>query len=98
MATPWTLEKELCGLGDAATAAEALCHGFCPVSPFHGLRTDGTHVFAVDFGQDLGPPGLALGRKQHLLREALSWFGRVSGQPVDEGRARRLFAIIRRTQ
>jgi hypothetical protein len=67
-------------------------HGFCPVSPFHGLRTDGTHVFAVDFGQDLGPPGLASGRKQHLLGEALTWLSRVSGQPVDEGRARRLFA------
>jgi hypothetical protein len=67
-------------------------HGFCPVSPFHALRTDGTHVFAVDFGQDLGPPGLAFGRKQNLLREALRWFGQASGQPVDEGRARQLFA------
>src|SRR5262245_36419233 len=25
MATPWTLEKELCGLGETNTAAEALC-------------------------------------------------------------------------
>ena len=31
--------------------------GFCPISLFHSLRTDGADVFAVDFGQDLGPPG-----------------------------------------
>jgi hypothetical protein len=67
-------------------------HGFCPVSPFHALRTDGTDVFAVDFGQDLGPAGLKSRRGPHLLRQALGWFARASGEPVDESRARRLFA------
>jgi hypothetical protein len=67
-------------------------HGFCPISAFHALRTDGTNVYAVDFGQDLGPAGLKRGRSSLLLREALSWFTRVSGKRVDECRARRLFA------
>lgn len=33
--------------------------GFAPVSPFHDLRSSGTDVVVVDFGQDLGPPGVA---------------------------------------
>jgi hypothetical protein len=31
--------------------------GFFPVSPFSDLRTDGSRLFVVDFGADLGPPG-----------------------------------------
>lgn len=68
-------------------------HGFCPVSPFHGLRTDGTNVFAVDFGQDLGPPGLTSRRGGRLLREAISWLAAASKQSIDKRRAKAVFAF-----
>jgi hypothetical protein len=60
--------------------------GFCPVSPFHSLRTDGLDVFVVDFGQDLGPPSLASRSDGRMLSEAIAWLG-TCNQPVDEGRA-----------
>ena len=69
-------------------------HGFRPVSPFHDLRTDGTHLFAVDFGQDLGPPGLSVGRERRLLlREAIRWLSTASSQSIDERRAAALYAL-----
>jgi hypothetical protein len=68
-------------------------HGFCPLSPFHGLRTNGTDVFAVDFGQDLGPPGLTARRGRRLLREAIKWLSRASSQSIDESRATAVFAF-----
>jgi hypothetical protein len=68
-------------------------HGFCPISPFHGLRTDGVDVFAVDFGQDLGPPGIRPGRERRLLREAIKWLSEASSQFVDENRAKAVFAF-----
>jgi hypothetical protein len=66
-------------------------HGFCPVSPFHGLKTDGRDVLVTDFGQDLGPPGVTSKRNGHLLREAIRWFEKESGQKVDKARARALY-------
>jgi len=68
-------------------------HGFCPVSPFHGLRTDGRKVFAVDFGQDLGPPGLSSKRTGRLLREAIKWLAAASSQSIDRSRAKAIFAF-----
>lgn len=68
-------------------------HGFCPLSPFHSLRTDGRDVFVVDFGQDMGPPGVALRAGSRLTREAIRWLGSVSGQAIDEGRARAVYAF-----
>jgi hypothetical protein len=68
-------------------------HGFCPMAPFHGLRTDGTDVYAVDFGQDLGPPGLTTKRGRRLLREAINWLSKASSQAIDESRARAVFAF-----
>jgi hypothetical protein len=67
-------------------------HGFSPLSPFHGLRTDGADVFAVDFGQDLGPPGVTSRRGRRLLREAIRWLNGVSGRKVDEKRATAVYA------
>jgi hypothetical protein len=69
--------------------------GFCPVAPFHGLRTDGENVFAVDFGQDIGPPAPTAKRDGRLLREAILWLNknRGSSQPIDERRARALYAL-----
>jgi hypothetical protein len=75
-------------------AAALQKHGFCPLSPFHGLRTDGRNVFAVDFGQDLGPPGLsARPRGRRLLREAIEWLNSAGCEPVDERRAAAVFAF-----
>ncbi|HEY7669392.1 MAG TPA: hypothetical protein VH852_02030 [Hyphomicrobium sp.] len=68
-------------------------HGFCPIEPFHGLRTDGVDVFAVDFGQDLGPPGVASKRGRRLLREAIKWLNGASRQSIDRGRATAVFAF-----
>jgi hypothetical protein len=68
-------------------------HGFCPLAPFHGLRTNGTDVFAVDFGQDLGPPGLSARRGRRLLREAIKWLSKASSQSIDETRATAMFAF-----
>jgi len=68
-------------------------HAFRPVAPFHGLRTNGSDVFAVDFGQDLGPPGLAARRGRRLLREAIRWLSKASRSPIDENRATAVFAF-----
>jgi len=68
-------------------------HGFCPISAFHGLRTDGADVFAVDFGQDLGPPGLTSRRGRRLLREAIKWLGSASSQSIDKRRAAAVYAF-----
>jgi hypothetical protein len=75
-------------------AAALQKHGFCPLSPFHGLRTDGNSVFAVDFGQDLGPPGLSASRRGgRLLREAIEWLNSASNRSIDERRAAAVFAF-----
>jgi hypothetical protein len=65
--------------------------GFSPLSPFHSLRTEGTEVFAVDFGQDLGPPAVRAGPDGRLLGEAVRWLARC-GQRVDGDRAVALYA------
>lgn len=69
--------------------------GFCPISVFHDLRTDGVDVFVVDFGQDLGPPALTSRRDGRLLREAFRWLKKnsASGQTIDKGRATALYAL-----
>jgi len=75
-------------------AAALQKHGFSPLSPFHGLRTDGRNVFAVDFGQDLGPPKLSARRRgRRLLREAIEWLNSAGCEPVDERRAAAVFAF-----
>ena len=69
--------------------------GFCPVAAFHGLRTDGENVFAVDFGQDVGPPALTARHDGRLLRESIRWLksNSANSQPIDERRARALYAL-----
>jgi hypothetical protein len=68
-------------------------HGFRPLSPFHSLRTDGANVFAVDFGQDLGPPGLASKPGRRLLREAINWLRSAGKQSIDERHAAALYTL-----
>lgn len=72
----------------AATLDKA---GFFPVAPFHGLRTDGASVFAVDVGQDLGPPTFVPRYDGRMLTEAIRWLDSC-GQEVDKDRAISLYA------
>jgi hypothetical protein len=69
-------------------------HGFNPLSPFHSLRTDGADVFAVDFGQDLGPAAAAPRCDGKLLRQALSWIERSckKRRQLDASRARAIYS------
>ena len=67
--------------------------GFSPVSAFNRLRTDGESVYIVDFGQDLGPPGVRRRRQKGLLSEAKHWLTSVGNQIVDPTRARAVYAF-----
>jgi hypothetical protein len=68
-------------------------HGFLPVCAFNGLRTDGDRVYVVDFGQDLGPPGVRRRRSKGLLPEAKCWLTSVGHQAVDLRRAEAVYAF-----
>jgi hypothetical protein len=68
-------------------------HGFLPICAFHGLRTDGESVYVVDFGQDLGPPGVRRRRSKGLLPEAQRWLTSVGNQAVDPRRAAAVYAF-----
>ena len=50
---------------------------FCAVSPFSDLRTDGYHVYAVDFGEDLGDPD-AVGRIPEYTELAHHWIQKLA--------------------
>jgi hypothetical protein len=65
--------------------------GFSPPAPFHSLRTDGTDVFAVDYGRDLGPPTLVSRKDGRMLSEAIRWLNRF-GLAIDEEPANSLYA------
>ena len=68
-------------------------HGFAPVSAFNSLRTDGESVYIVDFGQDLGPPGIKRRRGKGLLSEAKHWLTSVGKQGLDPTRAEAVYAF-----
>jgi len=67
--------------------------GFAPLSAFNRLRTDGESVYIVDFGQDLGPPGVKRRRGKGLLSEAKNWLTSVGNQVVDPTRAEAVYAF-----
>ncbi len=67
--------------------------GFSPVSAFDRLRTDGESVYIVDFGQDLGPPGIKRRRAKGLLSEAKHWLISVGEQGLDPTRAEAVYAF-----
>ena len=67
--------------------------GFAPISAFDRLRTDGESVYIVDFGQDLGPPGVKRRRGKGLLSEAKHWLASVGKQVVDPTRAEAVYAF-----
>lgn len=66
-------------------------HGFSPLCAFKGLRTDGENVYMVDFGQDLGPPGVRRQRGKRLLHEAKQWLASVGNQEIDAVRAEAVY-------
>ncbi len=46
--------------------------GFAPIEPFEALRVEHESVYAIDLGQDLGPPGVT--SDGHVVERALpSW-------------------------
>lgn len=67
--------------------------GFSPVSTFDRLRTDGERVYIVDFGQDLGPPGIKRRRGKGLLSAAKHWLTSVGSQGLDPTRAEAVYAF-----
>jgi hypothetical protein len=83
------------GLADQVTQIAAILDrlGFCPISPFDSLRTDGADVFMVDFGQALGPPAKSAHCSDRLLSEAIAWLNscQAKGQSVDEDQATALY-------
>jgi hypothetical protein len=68
-------------------------HGFEPICVFNGLRTDGENVYVVDFGQDLGPPGVKRRRGRGQLQEAKRWLASVGSCPIDKRRAEAVYAF-----
>lgn len=52
------------------TAGRLVSAGFVPLSA-HDWRSRGNDVVLVDFGQDLGPPGVGYGSESGLLSEVL---------------------------
>jgi hypothetical protein len=68
-------------------------HGFSPVGSFERLRTDGENIYIVDFGQDLGPPGVKRRRGRGLLTEAKRWLSSVGEQDIDAARAAAVYAF-----
>ena len=55
--------------------------GFEPVDAFHDLRSRGYDVVIVDFGQDLGPPGISKMQDEtlyYMLKERLRKWGLIS--------------------
>jgi hypothetical protein len=46
---------------------------FSPIDAFSDLRTDGYQVIPVDFGEDLGPPGMAQSVNDELFLRLLRW-------------------------
>ena len=67
--------------------------GFSPLSAFNRLRTDGESVYIVDFGQDLGPPGVKRRRGKGLLSEAKHWLTSIGNQVIDPTRAEAVYAF-----
>jgi hypothetical protein len=68
-------------------------HGFSPIHAFKDLRTDGEGVYIVDFGADLGPPGVRRQRSERLLNEARRWLVSVGNQEIDLERARAVYTF-----
>ena len=73
--------------------------GFRPIGAFDDLRTDGVNVFAVDFGEDIGPPGVASRHDGQLLDDAIDWLNdnRGPGDPIEITRARTIFELASRS-
>jgi hypothetical protein len=65
--------------------------GFAPVGPFNDLRSHGDDVVAVDFGQDLGPPGVICAPRPRLFEMLCDYFKSVGvdllTETLDELRA-----------
>jgi hypothetical protein len=50
--------------------------GFVPIAAFDDLRTDHTHIFVIDFGEDLGPAHQEEPGSMNLYWKALEWLNK----------------------
>lgn len=81
-------------LADLVTYAATLNRlGFNPVDPFKDLRSHGTDFVVVDFGADLGPPGIVSEPKPNMFQKLLRYIlaQGLSLESLDYARLYRLY-------
>jgi hypothetical protein len=68
---------------------------FAPVDAFADLRTNGSTVFAIDLGEDLGEPNLAGCNEADVFEQALRWVNMSIEHPaaLDVLRLREIFCF-----
>jgi len=64
----WQTIRDLCSYA----AVLSRC-GFAPISPFDDLRSRGSDIVVVDFGQDLGPPNQSTDLRPQLFSTLLNF-------------------------
>jgi hypothetical protein len=93
-ASPEVISSVLAQVADYAAALSAL--GFAAVDAFSDLRSRGNDVVAVDFGEDLGPPGVRQ-LSADYLSDAQS-FLRDAGLAVTDEQRRQMYARFEATE
>jgi hypothetical protein len=81
-------------LADLVTYCETLCRlGFTPIDPFRDLRSHGSDLVVVDFGADLGPPGV-VPTPQSILFKKLQQYLSVQGIKLEPSEYDRLYGLF----
>jgi hypothetical protein len=81
----------LSGLAIYAAALSKL--GFAPIGPFEDLRSRGRDVVVVDFGEDLGPPGVSNTARPEMF-QMLATYMRKLGTSLSDDEADELQGIF----
>ena len=72
--------------------------GFAPIAPFADLRAEGTRAVMIDFGQDLGPPGVsfeAMACQDEALRFLQTNLAKIPKSELVECRERAVVRFLR---
>ncbi len=74
--------------------------GFAPTDAFTDLRTNGTIVYAIDFGQDLGPPNVTDVMDDSMYNRVVQWLNQHLDQDhaVDQERSRLIFNLAKQAE
>lgn len=95
---PESNQKLLNDLAYLAAILSAL--GFEPIDAFHDLRSRGNDIVVIDFGQDLGPPGISNAESFELytkLLEKLNEWGLIlSARVTDEMYSHFLSSLLKK--